>query len=42
VERRSAFRVVMVEREGKRQLERPEHKWEDYVKLGLIKWDWRE
>jgi hypothetical protein len=31
-ERRSAYRILMGKREGKRQLERPRHRWKDIFK----------
>jgi len=34
-ERIGAYRVVMVKPEGKRQLGRPMHRWEDSIKMDL-------
>jgi hypothetical protein len=34
-ERRDVYRVVVGKPEGKRPLERPRHRWEDYIKMDL-------
>jgi hypothetical protein len=34
-ERRGAYRVSVGKPEGKRQLERPRHRWEDNIKMDL-------
>jgi len=38
-ERRDIYRILMGKTEGKRQLGRPRHRWEDNVKWILRKWD---
>jgi len=35
VERRSVYRVLVGKPEGKRQLGRPRHRWEDNIKMDL-------
>ena len=32
---RNAYRVSVGKPEGRRSLERPRHRWEEYVKMGL-------
>jgi hypothetical protein len=34
-ERRGVYRVLVGKPEGKRQLERPRHRWEDNIKMDL-------
>jgi hypothetical protein len=34
-ERRGAYRALVGRPEGKRQLERPRHRWEDNIKMDL-------
>jgi hypothetical protein len=34
-ERRNVYRVLVGKTEGKRPLERPRHRWEDNIKVGL-------
>jgi hypothetical protein len=36
-EKRSAYRVLMGKYEGKRPLGKPNHRWEDSIKIGLQK-----
>jgi hypothetical protein len=38
---KNAYKILVGKPEGKRPLERPKHRWEDNVKLGLkeIGWD---
>jgi hypothetical protein len=39
-ERRDAYRVVLGKPEGKRQLGRPRHRWEDNSKVDLQEVGW--
>jgi hypothetical protein len=39
-DRRGAYRVLVGKPEGKRQVERPKHKWEDNINMGLRKVGW--
>jgi hypothetical protein len=34
-ERRGVYRVLLEKSEGRRQLERPSHRWEDIIKMDL-------
>jgi hypothetical protein len=39
-DRRGAYRVLMSRPEGKRQLVRPRHRWEDNIKMDLHDMGW--
>jgi hypothetical protein len=39
-EMRSAYRVFVGKPEGKKQLGRPSHKWEDNIKMDLQEVEW--
>jgi hypothetical protein len=39
-ESRGAYRVLVGKPEGKRQLGRPRHRWDDYIKMDLLKVGW--
>jgi hypothetical protein len=39
VDRRGAYRVLVGRPEGRKELGRPRHRWEDNIKMDLIKWD---
>ena len=39
-EREDIYRVLMGKSEGKSQLERPEHRWEDNIEMDLQKVGW--
>jgi hypothetical protein len=39
-EGRNVYRVLLVKPEGKKQLERPRHRWEDGIKLDLGETGW--
>jgi hypothetical protein len=34
-EKRNAYRILIGKPHGKRPLERPRHRWEDNIKMGL-------
>ena len=38
-ERRGVYRVLVGKPEGKRPLGRPRHRWEDNIKMDLLKWE---
>jgi hypothetical protein len=39
-EKRAAYRVLMGKYEGKRTLGKPNHRWEDSIKVGFQKVGW--
>jgi hypothetical protein len=41
-ERRGAYRILVRKPEGRRPLERPRHRWEDYIKMDLREFGWGE
>jgi len=34
-DRRDAYRILVLKPEGKRQLGKPRHRWENYIRLDL-------
>jgi hypothetical protein len=39
-EKRSAYRILVGRHEGRQQLERPRHRWEDNIKMALQEVGW--
>jgi hypothetical protein len=39
-ERKGSYRVLVGKPEGRRPLERPKHRWEDNIKVGLREVGW--
>jgi hypothetical protein len=40
VEKRNAYMILVVKREGKRPVGRPRHRWEDNIKMGHREIGW--